>query len=138
MNGLFASSATIGVVISLIGYYIGVLLKKKFKSGILNPLLISIILVIIFLVVTKTEYQNFNASAKYLSWLLTPATVSLAIPLYTELDRLKKNIRAIAISITVGTVVNGDRHERFGRDGRCCFHYRGSHHRYRYLRQCGR
>ncbi len=106
MNGLFASSATIGVVISLIGYYIGVLLKKKFKSGILNPLLISIILVIIFLVVTKTEYQNFNASAKYLSWLLTPATVSLAIPLYTELDRLKKNIRAIAISITVGTVVS--------------------------------
>ena len=61
---------------------------------------------IIFLVVTKTEYQNFNASAKYLSWLLTPATVSLAIPLYTELDRLKKNIRAIAISITVGTVVS--------------------------------
>ncbi len=106
MNGLFASSATIGVVISLIGYYIGVLLKKKFKSGILNPLLISIILVIIFLVVTKTEYQNFNASAKYLSWLLTPATVSLAIPLYTELDRLKKNIHAIAISITVGTVVS--------------------------------
>ena len=106
MNGLFASSATIGVVISLIGYYIGVLLKKKFKSGILNPLLISIILVIIFLVVTKTEYQNFNASAQYLSWLLTPATVSLAIPLYTELDRLKKNIRAIAISITVGTVVS--------------------------------
>ena len=49
MNELFAASATAGVVISLIAYWIGMLLKNKFKSGILNPLLIAIILVIAFL-----------------------------------------------------------------------------------------
>ena len=106
MNELFASSATAGVVISLIGYFIGMALKKRFRSSFLNPLLISIILVILFLLLTHTEYQNFNASGKYLSWLLTPATVSLAIPLYTELERLKKNIRAILISIFTGTLIS--------------------------------
>ncbi len=106
MNELFAASATAGVVISLIAYWIGMLLKNKFKSGILNPLLIAIILVIAFLLLTGVEYQTYNASAKYLSWLLTPATVSLAIPLYQQLERLKQNIKAIMISILVGCVTS--------------------------------
>ena len=106
MNELFVSSATIGVVISLIGYYIGMLLKRKFKYGFLNPLLISIVLVVIFLLVTRTEYQSYYSSAKYLSWLLTPATVSLAIPLYSEFERLKRNIKAIMISIFIGCLTS--------------------------------
>ena len=106
MNGLFAASATAGVVISLIAYWIGILLKNKFKSGILNPLLFAIILVITFLLLTGVEYQTYNASAKYLSWLLTPATVSLAIPLYQQLERLKQNIKAIMISILIGCLTS--------------------------------
>ena len=106
MHEFIAGSATFGVVLSLVCYYIGVLLKKKFNSGLMNPLLISIILVIIILLTFKIDYADFNSSAKYLSWLLTPATVSLAIPLYMELDRLKKNIKAIMISIFVGTVTS--------------------------------
>ena len=106
MHEFIAGSATFGVVLSLVCYYIGVLLKKKFNSGLMNPLLISIILVIIILLTLKIDYADFNSSAKYLSWLLTPATVSLAIPLYMELDRLKKNIKAIMISIFVGTVTS--------------------------------
>lgn len=106
MREFIAGSATFGVVLSLVCYYIGVLLKKKFNSGLMNPLLISIILVIIILLAFKIDYADFNSSAKYLSWLLTPATVSLAIPLYMELDRLKKNIKAIIISIFVGTVTS--------------------------------
>ncbi|MBQ3459870.1 MAG: LrgB family protein [Solobacterium sp.] len=106
MREFIAGSATFGVVLSLVCYYIGVLLKKKFNSGLMNPLLISIILVIIILLTFKIDYADFNSSAKYLSWLLTPATVSLAIPLYMELDRLKKNIKAIIISIFVGTVTS--------------------------------
>lgn len=106
MREFIAGSATFGVVLSLVCYYIGVLLKKKFNSGLMNPLLISIILVIIILLTFKIDYADFNSSAKYLSWLLTPATVSLAIPLYMELDRLKKNIKAIIISIFIGTVTS--------------------------------
>ena len=92
MNDLVSSSASFGVVISLLAFYVGTLLKKKFKLGIFNPLLIAIILTVAFLLVFKIDYENYYASAKYLSWLLTPATVSLAIPLYIEIVRVKKII----------------------------------------------
>lgn len=106
MHEFIAGSATFGVVLSLVCYYIGVLLKKKFNSSLMNPLLISIILTIAVLLLFRIDYADYNSSAKYLSWLLTPATVSLAIPLYMELDRLKKNFRAILISIFIGTITS--------------------------------
>jgi len=106
MNELVASSATFGVVISLIAYFIGVALKKKTGSSLVNPLLISIVIVIGFVLLFRVDYDSYNSSAKYLSYLLTPATVSLAIPLYVEIERLKKNIKAILISIFVGSLTS--------------------------------
>lgn len=52
--------------------------------------MISIVVTIIVLIVSKTDYEVYNEGAKYLSWLLTPATVCLAIPLYEQIDLLKK------------------------------------------------
>ena len=106
MNDMMASSAFMGAVISLIFYWVGIKIKEKTKLSICNPLLISIILTICFVLLFKIDYDNFNASAKYLSWLLTPATVSLAIPLYLEIERLKKNIKAILVSILAGSIIS--------------------------------
>ena len=80
MDNLILSSATVGIVISLLAYEIGLAAQRKWKLAVLNPLLISIILVIAFLVVFHVDYESYNMSAKYLSYLLTPATVCLAIP----------------------------------------------------------
>ena len=88
MKNLVSYSATIGVVISLLAYQLGVVLKSKTKKAIFNPFLISIAHVIIFLLVFDIDYDSYNQSGKYLSYLLTPATVSLAIPLYQQLDML--------------------------------------------------
>jgi predicted murein hydrolase (TIGR00659 family) len=98
------NSATIGVVISLLAYGLGVVLKKKLKLAIFNPLLISILLVIVFLLVFGVSYDSYNQSAQYLSYLLTPATVALAIPLYKQLELLKKNLFAILIAVAAGVV----------------------------------
>ena len=106
MNELIASSATVGVVISLLAYQIGVFIKKKTKNAFFNPLLIAIILVIAFLLVFHIDYETYNNSAKYLSYLLTPATVSLAIPLYQKLDLLKKNFGAILLGILSGVLTS--------------------------------
>ena len=95
MTNMFCESAFFGVVISLLAYELGMLLKKKFGLPIFNPLLISIAVVIVFLAVFDIDYQNYNDGAKYLSYLLTPATVCLAIPLYEQMEALKKNIKAI-------------------------------------------
>lgn len=106
MNNIFVNSATIGVVISLIAYEIGMFLKKKTKKAFMNPLLISIVLVIAFLLIFDVNYDSYNQSAKYLSYLLTPATVSLAIPLYQQIELLKKNLGAILLGILSGVLTS--------------------------------
>ena len=106
MNNIIAASTTAGVVLSLLAYWIGTLLRKKTGWSFMNPLLISILLVIVFLLLFRVSYVNYQASARYLSWFLTPATVSLAIPLYLQLERLKKNIKAILISIFAGSLAS--------------------------------
>lgn len=106
MNDLVLSSATIGVVISLLAYQLGVFLKVKTKRAIFNPLLVSIALVIVCLLVFHIDYDSYNQSAKYLSYLLTPATVSLAIPLYQQLELLKKNALAVVLGITSGVLTS--------------------------------
>ncbi len=104
MNNVMLTSATIGVVISLIGFFIGILCREKFKLPIFNPLLIAIIFTIGFVSIFRIDYDSYYSSAKYLSWLLTPATVSLAVPLYKEIDKLKANWKMILISIACGCV----------------------------------
>ena len=76
----------------------------KTRSNICNPLLISIILVIIFLCVCRINYYSYQQSAQYLSYLLTPATVALAIPLYRQIDLLKKHLSAIIIAVAAGVL----------------------------------
>lgn len=77
MDNLFQTSLFAGVTVSLVAYLIGMLLKKKFKLAILNPLLISIVLTIIVLVVADVDYDTYNKGASYLSWFLTPARYAL-------------------------------------------------------------
>ena len=82
MNSFFQESLFAGLALSLVAYVIGMALKKKLKIGIFHPLLISIIISIAVLAIGNVEYEVYQESAKYLSYLLTPATVCLAIPLY--------------------------------------------------------
>ena len=94
MNNLILSSTTFGVVISVFGFIIGMELKKRFKTALFNPLLIAILLVIAVLKLCHIDYSNYNASAKYLSYWLTPATVCLAVPLYAQIEKLRQNLVA--------------------------------------------
>lgn len=106
MNDFFRESMFAGVTLSLVAYLIGTLLKKKFKLGIFNPLLISIVVSIAVLVVGKVDYDTYNEGAKYLSWLLTPATVCLAIPLYEQWGLLLKNFKAVMLGLVAGTITS--------------------------------
>ena len=61
---------------------------------------------IIFLLLTGISYETYQYGAKYLSYLLTPVTVCLAVPLYKQMETLKKNLAASLISIGIGCVVH--------------------------------
>lgn len=106
MENLILNSAASGVFISLAAYGIGTLVKRKWKSALANPLLIAIILVILFLKLSGVEYETYNASAKYLTYLLAPATVSLAIPMYERMQLLKENYTAILTGILSGVLAS--------------------------------
>ncbi len=104
---MLSNSLFFGVFISLFTYGIGVLLKKKFKLALFNPLLISIVLTIIAIQLLGIPYEKYNDGAQYLSYFLTPATVALAIPLYQQLNLLKKNAKAILLGILSGVLTSG-------------------------------
>ena len=106
MAEFMQNSAYAGVTISLISYAVGAKLKRKFGFGFLNPLLISIIVTILVLVGCNVSYETYNQGAKYLSWLLTTATVCLAIPLYEEFELLKNNAKAVLLGVLAGVITS--------------------------------
>lgn len=106
MNDFFQNSVFFGVFISIVTYEIGVLLRKRLNFAIFNPLLISISLTILFLIIFRIDYGVYEQGAKYLSYFLTPATVALAVPLYEQIEPLKKNWKAIIAGIFSGALTS--------------------------------
>ena len=82
MKQMLLDSVYFGVLLTLGAYAIGMMLKRKLGWSILNPLLVAIILIIAFLAIMEIPYASYNASANLVSYLLTPATICLAVPLY--------------------------------------------------------
>lgn len=95
-----------GFVVSIFAYLFGIWLKKKLGWAVLNPLLVSVVIVIGCLLVFRIDYDTYNYSAKYISYLLTPSTVCLAIPLYKQLELLKKNLAAVGVAILSGVIAS--------------------------------
>lgn len=106
MQEIINNSLFLGAALSLIAYEIGLLMKRKWKLAIFNPTLISVIAIIGVLNIFKIDYEKYNEGAKYISYFLTPATVCLAVPLYEQLELLKKNLKAVAAGITAGVAAS--------------------------------
>ena len=104
IGDFFSEAVFLGVFITLGAYFLGIYIKQKWKLAIFNPLLMAIIFTMIFLLVSQMPYDVYYEGAKYISYLLTPATVSLAIPLYEQFEPLKKNVRAILVGIVTGVL----------------------------------
>lgn len=100
------NSVFLGALLTLGAYEIGLFLKKKFKMAVFNPLLIAIFCVIGILCILDVDYETYEEGGRYVSYLLTPATVCLAVPLYQQLQLLKKNIKAIMAGIAAGVLAS--------------------------------
>lgn len=92
------------IVLTLLCYQTGVLLQRKLRSPICNPILIGAVLVLVFMALTGLDNTTYQSSMKNLSWLMTPATISLAIPMYEQFDLLRKNLRAIVAGVAAGAI----------------------------------
>lgn len=94
------------LVLTIGAYQVGLWCQKKLKSPVANPILIALILVGGFLLLTGYPMEDYQAGTAGISWLLTPATVCLALPLYEQMKVLWKNLPAILAGITAGTLVS--------------------------------
>ena len=107
MNALVQNCACFGVFLCLGAYFLAVRINRRWKSPLTNPLLLAVACVIAVLVLCRVDYTVFRDSAGPLSYLLTPATVSLAIPLYRQLEQLRRHARAIVLGVLSGVLTSG-------------------------------
>lgn len=93
-----------GLVATLLIFQMAKRLQQKTRQRILHPMLISTLLLIGMLSILHIDYADYNLGGQYISFLLGPATVALAIPLVRELDVLKKNWQAILTGVAGGSL----------------------------------
>lgn len=98
------SIAIFPVLLTLLAYKAGALLQQKTKSPLCNPILIAVLLVLGFLGVSGMELKTYQAGAAFLSWLMTPATVCLAISMYEQFQILRKNTPVILAGVAAGAI----------------------------------
>jgi len=94
-----------GIILSLAAFEIGLYINKKTKVAIFNPLLIAILLVIGFLIAFNIDFDTYNSGAKFINMFLGPSTVVLALPLYKQIDLLKRNALSIISGILLGSII---------------------------------
>ena len=75
------SNPVFGITLTLVAYIIGMKVRRRLKTNIANPLLIASVLIIALLVVGKIPFDTYNQGGRFITFLLGPATVALAVPL---------------------------------------------------------
>jgi len=95
-----------GVIITILFFNIGIYIQKKTKNPIFNPLLISILGIILFLSITNIPYESYKLGGDIINLFLGPVTIVLAVPLYKQFDLFKKYLVEILIGITCGVIVS--------------------------------
>ena len=102
MDSFLLETVYFGIVISLLSYWIAVQIRKLLPYPIFNPLLISAVISIGILIIFDIDFDTYNKGAQFITFLLTPATVCLAVPLYKQVQILIKHLDAILISLFSG------------------------------------
>ena len=98
-NELFLIAITFGV------YHLSKLLQKKTGWILLNPILLSIAVIILFLKIVGIDYETYQEGGKYIEFWLKPAVVALGVPLYTQLQAIKKQVFPILLSQIAGCII---------------------------------
>ena len=106
LSEFLQDSAMWGVGLTLAAFAVGTLINRVTKKSICNPLLLGSLVVVAVLTALHIPYAQYKASAAPVSWLLLPATVSLAVPLYEKWDLLRRNAKAILAGIAAGTLTS--------------------------------
>lgn len=101
MNGVFQNEWVV-VTLTIIIYWLAQKLQAKTGILLLNPILITIVIIITGLMVFNIDYETYHRGSRYIDFLLKPAVVALGVPLYRQLEIIKKQAWIILISQLAG------------------------------------
>lgn len=93
-----------GIVVTLAAYFFAAKIKRKYDYLLLNPVLVAIALIIIFLLIFDIPYTDYNTGGRYLSFFLGPAVVALGVFFYEKLQEIKRNLKAFLLAVAAGGV----------------------------------
>lgn len=101
-----SATPLLGLTVTLVAYQAGLwVYERGGRSPILNPVLLAIVALVALLAATGTDYRTYFEGAQFVHFLLGPATVALAVPLYRHFDAVRRSALAIAVSIVAGSLV---------------------------------
>lgn len=106
MVELLCASPYFGLALTLVTFGIGTACQKRWKQPIFNPILISAGLIIPVLYVLDIPVEKYRQDCQILTYLITPATICLAISFYEQLQNLKKHVPAIVIGVSGGALAS--------------------------------
>ena len=106
MADLLMSLPLFSLALTFAAFQVGLWCQKKTKSPIFNPILIGAALVIAVLLLFGIDPGAYVDDTAGISWLLTPATVCLAVPMYRQIKILKKSLPAMLAGIVAGAIVS--------------------------------
>ncbi len=100
-----SASPLLHLTLTLVAYQIGLAIYRRANlNPLLNPVLLSVVLIVTVLVTTGVRYETYFNGAQFVHFLLGPATVALAIPLYRQFERVRSSAIAVLTSILVGSL----------------------------------
>ncbi len=95
----------LGLTVTLLAYLGGDWLHRKAgHSAIVNPVLIAVLALVGLLWLTGTDYATYFEGAQFVHFLLGPATVALAVPLYRNVKRLKEAALPLGVALILGSL----------------------------------
>lgn len=106
VSDFFSTSVYFGLLLTLAAYQLPRFVNRKLGKERLNPLLCAILLCSLFLLALHIDYEDYYRGAQYIDFLLTPATICLAIPLYRQYALLKQNAKAVLLSCLSGVAAH--------------------------------
>lgn len=100
-----SASPLLHLTLTLVAFQIGLALYKRGgMSPLLNPVLLAVVVVVTILGASGTSYQTYFAGAQFVHFLLGPATVALALPLYRQIESVRRSAVAILVAILAGSL----------------------------------
>ena len=106
MNNLLTAAPFFGFFLTVGAFELARFINRKRGRAAINPLLFATVVCCLLLLLLHIDYDTYYAGAKHLDFLLTPATICLAIPLYKQYQLLKKNASAVVAGCVAGVLAH--------------------------------